>query len=827
MERYVCIHGHFYQPPRENPWLEDIEVQDSAYPYHNWNERISAECYQPNSTSRILDHKGLIRDIVNNYANISFNFGPTLLDWLEKRKPDVYQAIIEADRESQEHFSGHGSAMAQAYNHMIMPLANTRDKHTQVIWGIKDFQRRFNRMPEGMWLPETAVDLETLKIMAEHGIIFTVLSPYQARRFQLTGSATWCEVCPEGIDSTRPYRLRLGHGCDINIFFYNGPISSAVAFEKLLSNGEHFAHRLLGGFEEANTGPQLVNIATDGETFGHHHRHGDMALAYALDYIRTNRLARITNYGEYLELHPPTHEVELKECTSWSCAHGVERWRNDCGCKTGMGHGANQAWRTPLRNSLNWLRNTLIPLYEKTARIYLKDPWAARNDYIRVVNDRSAENLQRFLNTHAVRPLEPAEIVKVLKLLETQRNAMLMFTSCGWFFDNLSGIETIQIIRYAGRLIQLAQELFRNKLEPLFLEVLSQAKGNGAAYNTGAQMYEHTVKKAMVNLNKVGAHYAISSLFETYDQQARIYCYLLESQDYRNLVAGKIRLIIGRVKVASEVTREAVTLFYAVLSFGEHNLSGGVREYENEQDYLDIAQELTNSFERADLSRAVGLLDKYFRGKLYSLKHLFRDQQRQILDRILASTLADIESEYRRIYQHHASLMRYLKDLGNPQPKGLQCATELVLNTGLRRELEQEVPDLRAINSLIQEARTFNVKFDEGLGYSLEKTLKRASIRLRANPTDLARVANLAALVDLTHMLPFEVDLGIVQNIYYGLVKTVYREIRSQQEDEETRIWVEEFTALGEKLRMSPALLKIRRRDTRGFDIADTIQLNP
>ena len=824
MERYICIHGHFYQPPRENPWLEDIEVQDSAYPYHNWNERISAECYQPNATSRILDHKGLIREIVNNYARLSFNFGPTLLDWLEKRKPDVYQAIIEADRESQEHFSGHGSALAQAYNHMIMPLANTRDKQTQVIWGIKDFQRRFNRMPEGMWLPETAVDLETLEIMAEQGILFTVLSPYQARRFQKTGSAAWCEVCPEGIDSTRPYLLRLGPGRAINIFFYNGPISSAVAFERLLSNGEHFAHRLLSGFDEANTWPQLVNIATDGETFGHHHRHGDMALAYALDYIKINRLARITNYGEYLELHPPTHEVELKECTSWSCAHGVERWRNDCGCKTNP--GLNQAWRTPLRNSLNWLRNTLIPLYEKTARSYLKDPWAARNDYISVVNDRSSENLQRFLSIHAVRPLKPDETVKVLKLLETQRNAMLMFTSCGWFFDDISGIETIQVIRYAGRLVQLARELFGNELEPSFLEVLGQAKSNGTAYRDGAQLYEHTVKKAMVDLNKVGAHYAISSLFETYDQQARIYCYLLESQDYRNLMAGKIRLLLGRVRVAAEVTRESATLSYAVLYFGEHNLSGGVRVYD-EQSYLEMTHGLTSAFERADLSRVVGLLDKYFEGKLYSLKHLFRDQQRQILDRILASTMADIESEYRTIYQHHASLMRYLKDLGNPQPKALQCATELVLNTGLRRAFEQEVPNLNAINSLIHEARTFEVKFDEGLGYSLEKTLKRAAIRLRAHPTDLARLENLAALVNLTNMLPFEVDLGNVQNIYYGLVKTIYRQIRSKQEDKDTRAWVEQFTALGEKLRMSPTLFKIRRRDARGFEIVDTIQINP
>ena len=311
MSRYICVHGHFYQPPRENPWLEAIESQDAAYPYHDWNERITAECYTPNATSRILDANGRIVQIVNNYAKISFNFGPTLLPWLEENAPDVYRAILAADQESQQAFSGHGSALAQAYNHMILPLASRRDKYTQVLWGIRDFEYRFGRKPEGMWLPETAVDLETLDIMAELGVQFTILDSHQASRVRRMGSRTWSDVSGGRVHLTRVYTLDLPSGRQINLFFYDGPISRAVAFEGLLARGEGFAERLLGAFSETERRPQLIHIATDGETYGHHHRYGEMALAYALHYIQSNNLASLTNYGEYLERHPPADQVEI------------------------------------------------------------------------------------------------------------------------------------------------------------------------------------------------------------------------------------------------------------------------------------------------------------------------------------------------------------------------------------------------------------------------------------------------------------------------------------------------------------------------------------
>src|SRR5919202_166538 len=365
MHHYICIHGHFYQPPRENPWLEAIELQDSAAPYHDWNARITAECYAPNAAARILDGQGRIAAIVNNYARISFNIGPTLLAWLEAQAPDTYHAMLAADRESQTRFAGHGSAIAQAYNHLIMPLATRRDKATQVIWGIQDFVHRFGRQPEGMWLPETAVDLETLELLTAHGIRFTILSPYQALRVRRIdevageGVAPWIDVTGGRIDPSMPYIVRQPSGRAIAIFFYDAPIARAVAFEGVLARGDALADRLLGAFSAARPHPQLVHIATDGESYGHHHPHGDMALAYALAAIERQGRARLTNYGEFLALHPPAYEVAIAENTSWSCFHGIERWRHDCGCNSGGQRGWHQAWRGPLRSALDWLRDAI------------------------------------------------------------------------------------------------------------------------------------------------------------------------------------------------------------------------------------------------------------------------------------------------------------------------------------------------------------------------------------------------------------------------------------------------------------------------------------
>jgi alpha-amylase/alpha-mannosidase (GH57 family) len=803
MERYVCIHGHFYQPPRENPWLEAIELQDPAYPYHNWNERITAECYAPNAKSRVLDERGRIVQMINNYAKISFNFGPTLLAWLEEKSPDVYHAILEADRESQETFSGHGSALAQAYNHMILPLANQRDKYTQILWGIRDFEHRFRRSPEGMWLPETAVDLETLDILAEEGIRFTILAPHQTHRVRRIGDKRWGELSGREIDPTMAYTLRLPSGRSIVLFFYDGPISGAVAFEGLLKSGESFVQRLMGGFSEKRTWPQMVHIATDGETYGHHYRFADMALAYALHTIESKNLARLTNYGEYLEKYPPTHEVEIFENTSWSCAHGVERWRDDCGCTTGGNPGWHQAWRAPLREALDWLRDALAPAYEEKARQLLEDPWDARNEYIRVILDRSPENTEGFLNQHASRALNDDEKITVLKLLELQRHAMLMYTSCGWFFAELSGIETVQVIQYAGRAVQLAQEVFEEDLENRLLEHMELAESNIPEHGNGSRIYEKFVKSAMVDLVTVGAHYAMSSLFEEYGQKASIYCYTVDQDDYHSSEAGRARFVVGRATVVSEITREGARLCFGVLHLGDHNLNCGVRKYLSEDAYREMVEEVMEAFDRVDFAVSLRMLDKHFGSSTYSLRFLFRDEQRKILDIILESTLADVEAIYRQLYETTVPLMRFLKDSGVPPPKALYAAAEVVLNADLRRAFENEELSLEHIDPLLDESRSEGISLDEDtLEYALRGSLERMAERFIASPTELELLEKLHEGVGALPSLPFQVNLWRVQNTCYNLLETVYPEFkaRADQGDEKARQWLDHFIPLSQKL---------------------------
>src|SRR6516165_6642613 len=553
--RYLCIHCHFYQPPRENPWLEIVEQQDSAYPYHDWNERINAECYAPNAASRILGPGEGITRIVNNYSRISFNVGPTLLSWMADCAPETYQAILDADRESQQRFSGHGSAIAQVYNHMIMPLANRRDKQTQVVWGIRDFQYRFGRDPQGMWLAETAVDIETLEVLAANGIKFTVLAPYQAKAERRVSTAKFKNVEGGKIDPTRPYVCNLPSGRSINLFFYDGPISRAVAFEGLLSDGERFANRLIGGFTDRRGWKQLMHIATDGETYGHHHYKGEMALSYALDHIETNQLAQLTNYSEYLTINPPTHEVEIVENTAWSCSHGVGRWNTDCGCNSGGKPGWNQAWRAPLRNALDQLRDGLAGPYETRAAEFLKDAWLARDEYASVVLDRSDHSLEKFFATHARRRLSEAETSTVLSLLEMQRHAMLMYTSCGWFFDELSGLETVQVIMYAGRTLQLAQRLFPDHHEQSFLDLLRDAKSNLPESGDGAKIFERFVKPAQVDLLAIAAHHEIAAMFQLNGESDLHRAYEMQDIDEVRLESGLARLAVGATRVRSRITR--------------------------------------------------------------------------------------------------------------------------------------------------------------------------------------------------------------------------------------------------------------------------------
>ncbi len=807
MQRYLCVHAHFYQPPRENPWLEEVELQESASPFHDWNERITAECYAPNTASRILDQERRIVDLVNNYSKISFNFGPTLLSWMERHKPDIYEQILEADKMSQERFSGHGSALAQVYNHMIMPLANTRDKYTQILWGIRDFQLRFNRFPEGMWLPETAVDTETLEILAEQGIVFTLLSPYQARRIRPMGSEEWQDASGGNIDPTRPYLCRLPSGRSICLFFYDGPISQDIAFGGLLESGEAMADRFMNAFSEERDWPQLAHVATDGETYGHHHWMGDMALAYCLYHVEQNELAEITIYGEYLEKHPPEWEAEIVEQSSWSCVHGVERWKNDCGCNSGLHPGWRQQWRKPLRDGLDAIRDELAPLYEQEAGRLVSDPWSTREEYIEVILDRSVENVDAFLARQSFRRLSDSEKVRLLKLLEIQRQLMLMYTSCGWFFDEISGIETTQIMSYAARAVQLAEEIFEVQLEELFLKHLEQAKSNVKALRNGREVYDKFVKPASLDFFFVSSHYALSSLFEEQLENISIYCYTAENEAYEQVQAGNMKLGIGRTRIVSNITWDEILVSFAAAYLGDHNANCGIRSFRNEEGFSEMQQEIKRVFLRGDLPELIRTMDKHFESHRYTLWHLFKDEQHKVLQDILQTSLDDVESSFRQILDQHYTFINFLKEVRAPVPKALAVTAETMIDSDLQRIFEQEGAklDVEELKRLLDLASGWEVPLSTSeLGYKACWKIDALMERLSESPDDLDLLATIETALGILLPAGLELNLWKTQNLFFFLAKEHLQPMQEKAEagDSHAAAWAERLCKLGDQLRI-------------------------
>jgi len=807
--RYVCVHGHFYQPPRENPSLEAVELQDSAYPYHDWNERVTAECYAPNATSRLLDEQQRIVQLVNNYSQMSFNFGPTLLLWMAQKAPDVLESIRQADEMSRERFGGHGSAIAQVYNHMILPLANTRDKETQVIWGIRDFVARFGRQPEGMWLPETAVDTASLEALAAQGIHFTILAPKQGNRTRAFDSRSWKDVSGAQIDPSRAYLVRLPSKKTIALFFYDGPISHGVAFEGLLDDGKRFADRLMSGFSDERTWPQLVHIATDGESYGHHHRYGEMALSYALHSIETSQQAELTNYGHFLEMYPPNTWAEIVENTSWSCAHGVERWKSNCGCNSG-GHGDwNQEWRAPLREALDWLRDTLAPIFEQQAAPLLKNAWDARNDYISVVLDRSDDSVAAFFKKHATHELNHDEQVRGLKLLEMQRHAMLMYTSCGWFFDELSGLETVQVMHYAGRAVHLARQVTgKDDIEGQFLERLRNAKSNIPEHVNGEEIYKKWVAPAVVTMETVAGHYAVSSLFENYGDKTKVYCYTVDREDYTREAEGRVRMAVGRAHVRSTITTEDETLSFAVLHLGDHNLAGGVREFQEAARFQELRKALDAAFANADTSQVIRLLEEQFPGNTFTLRSLFRDEQRRILDLILKDTLGTVSGSFRTVYENQAALIRFLNSLNVPVPSALVAASTVALNSELQQAFEKKEIDAAEVTNLLREAAINHVTLDTTtLEYTIRKRVEEQSAEFAKNPSDFEVLKRLHGILNIALALPFPVFLWRVQNLSYPFLvngKNGRAATAGGQSIElpESPDWEQERSAVREQLRI-------------------------
>ncbi len=791
MEKYICIHGHFYQPPRENAWLEVIEVQDSAHPYHDWNERITFECYGPNSASRILNENGVIKNIINNYSKISFNFGPTLLSWMEAYDTETYEAILEADKESIKTFDGHGSAMAQVYNHIILPLANSRDKETQIIWGIRDFVRRFGRLPEGMWLAETAVDTESLELMAKHDIRFTVLAPRQAKAFRKVGQEEWTPT--SDIETRRPYICNLPSGKSIALFFYDGDVSQGVAFNGLLNDGKKFADRLLDSFDGESDEPQLVHIATDGETYGHHHKHGDMALAFCLDHIERHKQSNLINYGQFLAKFPPTFEIQIHEESSWSCVHGVERWRNDCGCNSGGKPGWNQKWRKPLRETLDWLRDELIKISEAEGSKVLKDVWKAREDYINVILERNDESIRRFLKDHATKQVEQN---LVLRLMEVQRNAMLMYTSCGWFFDEVSGIETTQIMQYACRAMQLISQISEFNLAEEFIKRLEGVPSNVPSLENASNVYAKFVLPSKTNLQRVGMHYAVASIFEDDPEAFPVFNYTTSNEVFVRKEAGEQKLVLGVTKVKSNVTRSEKRFAFAVIYMGKHNIIGNISLDMEEDKFASMQVRMVEAFEEGRLGDVIGLMQTYFGPEKYTIWQLFQDEKRKVFNLITQQSMDDLEDSFRRIYNRDYPLVMALANNNIPIPSAYRTTFEYVLNADLIKCFQTERINIRQVERIMSELAKWDLKIEDPdkvarfAGESIFKELKRIS----GEGDNFKRVERLNRLFPLMAKFDLNPILYKSQNLYFEISK------QNKAHDSHSEEWVKYFSQLGDNL---------------------------
>ncbi|ABN57194.1 glycoside hydrolase, family 57 [Methanoculleus marisnigri JR1] len=778
--RAVCIHGHFYQPPRENPWLGEVGVQRSAAPYHDWNERVTAECYAPNTAARILDDDGMIEELVNNYARISFTAAPTLFAWLERHRPDIYGAILDADRESRERYGGHGSAIACCYNHVIMPLAARRDKRAQVAWGVRDFASRFGREPEGMWLPETAVDIESLEALAAAGIRFTILAPHQAAGVRAIGEDGWMDVSGGGVETRMPYLCRLPSGRSIAVFFYDGTIARDVAFGDLLSDGRRLADRLTGAFSRERGRPELVHIATDAETYGHHREFGEMALARCLRAIEAHRDIRLTVYGEYLAAHPPTHEALVREETSWSCAHGIERWRGECGCHTGKELGWSQAWRGPLREAIEMVRDALAPRSEEALALLVRDPAEARDNAVDLVLARwSDESVAAFFSRHAPGGIDAEGRRRALSLLEAERQAMLMQTSCGWFFDDITEPGGVQVMRHAKRAMDIARQAFGLDLEARFVEILRRAPVNDPRYATGAEVYDVLVRPAAADLPRIAAGTALYALFGLDHPAAASGIYDVAG-DWPYRLNAKERRILGTVRVRCRATGEEALFDAAVCFSGIDRVVIGVREDGGGEAFWTV-------WESSDPAGAIaGAFSRVYTAPDLS------DEERWTIAREIAPGIGDAVCA---VYRDAMPTIGALDDLGIPAPG---AAVRLLAHARAERLLAmigEGCPDPGLFYALAEEMRAGSIEPDlAALGEAASRRITFALRAAAARPDDPAPLEEVSRIVGCAKIFPLLLALWESQNICVGM-RGHYAEVRERagRGDGGAERWTEAF----------------------------------
>lgn len=766
-EPILVVHGHFYQPPRENPWTERVAREASAAPYHDWNERIADEAYRPNGFARVLDDHGRVVAIVDNYEHMSFDVGPTLMSWLEERRPEIYERIVEADRATR-------GGMAQAFGHMILPLANDRDVATQIHWGLADFRHRFGRAAVGMWLPEAAVNDRVLAALCDAGVAFTVLAPGQA------------DTGDEPLDIRRRHRWNhpAGDGRGVDIVFYDGDLSHAAAFELPNLSSDSLVDRVLAasaaGAPLDEHATPIVTIAADGETFGHHHHFGERLLAHALTVEAPSRGVTVAAVPEALARAGDAVPVRVHE-SSWSCAHGVGRWREDCGCSTGGEPGWTQQWRAPLRDALDWLRDVNIEVFERRGERALQDPWRARDAYIDVLV--GATTVDQFVAHHVV-----GDPVEALSLLEGQRHAMAMYTSCGWFFNDLAGLETVQILRYAARVIDLLVEVGEDDHEPVFVDRLSKAVSNQLHEGDGRAIWARHVVPARVKAERVVAHMALVELFERRSPQPRLGAYVVHSLEHHRDDRGTLGLTTGRVELVHRRTRRASVHAYAALHLGGLEVLGATRPADARRDPGVMTEVLDAFADGAPVTRLLRLVAEGFGPYEFSLADALPDGAEELI-KAQAHDLADrFAAAYEHLYDDHRDLLEGLAAAGYPLPPVLRAPAEVALARRLATELRQlrGTFDPEAYGGAIAIAREAKAS-----GYELDTPEARLGMErllgdavaaaLEAEGTMRSRIVD--GVVTGLHMVA---DLGLHPSIERAQER-VYDALRGDDPDPELR----------------------------------------
>ncbi|OGP71835.1 MAG: hypothetical protein A2Y80_08085 [Deltaproteobacteria bacterium RBG_13_58_19] len=819
---YVVIHGHFYQPPRENPWIEQIEEEASALPFHDWNSRIAVECYTPNSCARIYDSQLRILDIINNYEHLSFNFGPTLISWLEAHAPLTYQRILTADRQSLARL-GHGNALAQAYNHVILPLALPRDRETQVIWGLKDFEHRFRRRAESMWLPETAVDYPTLATLVEHGLKYVILSPYQARRVAPLAGGPWEPAQGQTLDTTQAYRCFLPDTTGdpakrnyIDVFFYNGEVAADLSFGDLLKDSYRLAERLGEAFNPRLARPQILSVATDGENYGHHKKFGELALAHAIEETLPQKGFTLTNYATFLKLAPPQMKVELYlgpkgEGSSWSCAHGVGRWQENCGCATGGLPTWNQRWRAPLREAFDFLNERLSRIFLEEGQKYFRDPWGARNAYIEVLLERTPEVQAGFFAREGAPGLSQDDWVPALRLLEMQRHVLLMYTSCGWFFADLSGLETLQVLKYAARALQLGQTFTGEPLEPPFLQRLEQAVSNIPKEGNGRQVFLNRVQPSLVDFPKVVNQWAISWL-KNHERvcPTHVYHFRIDPQDLEAKTQGSLVLGAGRLEITSGITQNSRDLAFFTVYLGSYLYRTQVQENLSPQDFLNLQEELFRVLTETP-EDLIPLMARRLGERYYTVHDIFQDEKGKIFRDLLQPNLEEALGLISHNFEETKPLLKAMAADHLPLPRLYRALGEITLNrrlVKLLRDLEPEPTSLltsEEILDLVQEVALLDLKLESGEGAEI---LSRILSRHLENLADICQkefADRLRDFLNLIKRIPITLNLTEAQNFFFHLMEEHFPALAARAaRDPDDQKLAQALVDLTESLNFSP-----------------------